>query len=569
MAQTLYRKYRSQRFAEIIGQDAVTRVLRNSVERDRLSHAYLFAGPRGTGKTSVARILAKAVNCERPEKGDACGACEVCTAIAAGNAVDVLEIDAASNRGIDDVRELRERVNYGPLKLRHKVYIIDEAHMITGPAFNALLKTLEEPPSHVIFCLCTTEAHKLPVTILSRCIRFDFHRLPSDKLAEHLTWIAGQEGFALSPDAADELARLAEGSARDAIGLLDQLTAYCEGEIALADITSLFQLGDPAEIPRMADLLETGPLPPLLEAWQTLARQGRDPGRFLTALAGELRTRYLTSPTKARRHALEALWQGANLLRFESFPALLVELALLQARAALRGERAEEERAPAPGEEAPGPPTASSILATDVREPESAAPPGGPPRPAQKEARAEQRPAAASPDWEAFLAALRRHVTTYSLVFDCLEALPAQGMLRLVFGKDQRQPYTYVQKEEHAQLLIAAAEDVFGVGTAVMLSVDGEPATVVRLARAAPVAPGRQEALPIELVAEVVDEPPETAPRVERVDPGQLADTAEAMTLETEISAKDSPAVTAHEVMSLFEATEIDEGEEDKSDETD
>jgi len=490
-----------------------------------------------------------------------------------------MEIDAASNRGIHDVRELRERVNYGPLELRHKVYIIDEAHMITGPAFNALLKTLEEPPSHVIFCLCTTEAHKLPVTILSRCIRFDFHRLPAERLAAHLTWISEQEGFALGQEAAAELARLAEGSARDAIGLLDQLTAYCEKDIRPGDIAALFQLGDPGEIPRVADMLETGELPPLLEAWQTLAEQGRDPGRFLIALAGELRSRYLASPTRARRQALEALWQGANLLKYESFPALLLELALLQARAALRGELAEPGRAPAPPGETQRRAPAARAAAPDAPMPEprlSAERRSAPAEPglvgaetAKPAGRAARVRSAVSPDWEAFLAALRRHVTTYSLVFDCFEALPTQGVLSLVFGRDQRQPYTYAQKAEHAEELVAAAEGVFGAGTEVVLTIDGEPASAVRLGRPKAILPTHQEALPIELVAEVVDEPMDVAHTERPVDPGRLADAAEAMSLEADLAEGNSESLTAHEVMSLFEATEIDETDEEDANETD
>lgn len=222
MYQVLYRKWRPKTFSEVVGQEYVTAALKNEVDGGRLSHAYLFVGSRGTGKTSCAKILAKAVNCLHPVNGDPCGECEVCKGIEDGSILDVTELDAASNNGVDYVRELREEVAYMPAVAKYRVYIIDEVHMMTDSAFNALLKTLEEPPAHVIFILATTEVQELPDTILSRCQRFDFGRIAPEKIAERIAHIAENEAFSVEPDAALMLARLADGGMRDALSLLDQ-----------------------------------------------------------------------------------------------------------------------------------------------------------------------------------------------------------------------------------------------------------------------------------------------------------------------------------------------------------
>src|SRR5689334_4708534 len=218
----------------------VTRTLKNAVEQNRLAHAYLFVGPRGTGKTSTARILAKALNCVKGPTVTPCGKCDNCLEIAAGNSLDVIELDAASNRGIDDVRELRDNVRYAPAKSRFKIYIIDEVHMLTKEAANALLKTLEEPPRHVIFCLATTEPEKLPITILSRCQRFDLHRIATNLIAQQLQTIAVKEKLTLEPAAAHAIARGAEGGMRDAESMLDQLVAFCGEKIAEPDVLNVF-----------------------------------------------------------------------------------------------------------------------------------------------------------------------------------------------------------------------------------------------------------------------------------------------------------------------------------------
>jgi DNA polymerase-3 subunit gamma/tau len=234
------RKYRPQTFDDIVGQTHVTRTLKNAVEQNRLAHAYLFVGPRGTGKTSTARILAKALNCIHGPTVTPCGKCDNCREIAGGNSLDVIELDAASNRGIDDVRELRDNVRYAPAKGRFKIYIIDEVHMLTKEAANALLKTLEEPPKHVIFCLATTEPEKLPITILSRCQRFDLHRIATNLIAQQLQSIATKEKLTVAAAAAHAIARGAEGGMRDAESMLDQLVAFCGEKIEEADVLNVF-----------------------------------------------------------------------------------------------------------------------------------------------------------------------------------------------------------------------------------------------------------------------------------------------------------------------------------------
>ena len=238
--QVFARKYRPQTFDDLVGQEHVTRTLKNAVEQNRLAHAYLFVGPRGIGKTSSARILAKALNCIHGPTTSPCGVCDNCKEIAAGNSLDVLEIDGASNNGVEQVRELRDNVRYAPAKARYKIYIIDEVHMLRQQAFNALLKTLEEPPEHVKFIFATTEPQKVLPTILSRCQRFDLHRIPTNLIADHLQFIAKQEKVKLEPAAAHAIARGADGGLRDAESMLDQLVAFCGETIAESDVLNVF-----------------------------------------------------------------------------------------------------------------------------------------------------------------------------------------------------------------------------------------------------------------------------------------------------------------------------------------
>jgi DNA polymerase III subunit gamma/tau len=234
-AQALYLKYRPQAFDEVVGQEAITRTLRNALRHGRVRHAYLFTGTRGTGKTTMARLLAKAVNCLAPEDQRPCNSCALCTALNEGRLLDLIEIDAASNRGIDEIRDIREKVGFHPNEGRYKVYVLDEAHMLTEPAFNALLKTLEEPPPHVIFILVTTDPQKIPATIASRCQRFDFRRIPVQDVIGRMAYVAAQEGLQAEPEALEMIARQGTGAMRDALSLLDQLTSYGD-EITLAQV---------------------------------------------------------------------------------------------------------------------------------------------------------------------------------------------------------------------------------------------------------------------------------------------------------------------------------------------
>ena len=287
--QALYRKWRSRTFEEVIGQEHVTRTLQNALVTERVAHAYLFAGPRGTGKTTTARLLAKAVNCVGEGDSKPCGVCRICQAVDEGRLLDMIEIDAASNRGIDEIRDLREKVGFRPGEARVKFYIIDEVHMLTDPAFNALLKTLEEPPSHVIFVLATTEPHKIPATIVSRCQRFDFRRIPLVGITRWLAHIAEAEGLEVESAALENIARQAGGSMRDAISLLDQLTAYGSDTITLAQVQAVLGAVASQAVMDLADSLIDRDLARGLEVINRVVGDGAEPRQFTREFVEYLR----------------------------------------------------------------------------------------------------------------------------------------------------------------------------------------------------------------------------------------------------------------------------------------
>ena len=290
---SLYRKWRPQTFEEVIGQEYVTRTLSNSLRNGNLAHAYLFAGPRGTGKTSTARILAKALNCEEGPTPNPCNRCSSCREITEGTSVDVIEIDAASNNRVDDIRDLRERVIFSPATARMKVYVLDEAHMITPQAFNALLKTLEEPPPHVVFVLATTEPHKMPPTILSRCQRYDFRSVPVPILAEHLAHVAKAEGIEAQEGSLRLIARRARGSARDALVILEQVMSYGDGVVDEAEVAGFLGLVEDEILVELGDYLAAGDAAGAVAMVEKAYEEGRDLVQFTREVQEHFRRVFL------------------------------------------------------------------------------------------------------------------------------------------------------------------------------------------------------------------------------------------------------------------------------------
>jgi DNA polymerase-3 subunit gamma/tau len=285
----LARKYRPQTFADLIGQEAMVQTLANAIKRDRLAHAFLLTGVRGVGKTSTARLIAKALNCVGPDGNGGptiapCNVCEPCRAIAEGRHIDVIEIDAASHNGIDDVREITEASRYSAVSARYKIYIVDEVHMMSKPAFNALLKTLEEPPAHVKFLLATTEVNKVPVTVLSRCQRFDLRRISADRLAAHFRWIAEQEGVESEEEAMALIARAAEGSARDGLSILDQAIAMGEGHVTAVQVRAMLGLSDRGAVRTLLGHLLAGDATAALASLKDQYDLGVEPAALLRLL---------------------------------------------------------------------------------------------------------------------------------------------------------------------------------------------------------------------------------------------------------------------------------------------
>ena len=403
MTQVFYRKWRPKTLADVIGQDHVARTLKQAVVQGRVAHAYLFCGPRGTGKTSTARILAKAVNCVSPNNGDPCNLCAPCVAVNEGRALDLVEIDAASHRGIDDIRNLKEKVHFTPAEGAYKVYIVDEVHMMTSDAFNALLKTLEEPPAHAIFILATTEAHRVPPTVISRCQRFDFHRISNRHIEECLAKICGSEGIEVEPQALRAIAGNSSGSLRDAENLLEQLVVSYDSHITLAHVRELLGQGDDELALNLVKHTLRGEITEGLKTIIAVADQGLDPRRFHKQVVDYLRGVLLINAgaedaldyPPETMDAIRAAAESCTLERalkavqmFEQrpvsqdgFPTLPLEMALVES--SLNNEPARQESTVTPRVA----PRAASTPANNV--PQETVPRSAPPRSAQPRREAE------------------------------------------------------------------------------------------------------------------------------------------------------------------------------------
>jgi DNA polymerase III subunit gamma/tau len=372
--QAFYRKYRSQSFGDMVGQEATSRALRGAIATDRVAHAYLFSGTRGTGKTTTARLLAKAINCLRRQPGTAepCNECESCVQVQSGSALDLVEIDAASNRGIDEIRDLREKVNLAPALGRNKVYIIDEAHMLTTEAFNALLKTLEEPPEHVVFIMCTTEANKVPLTVLGRCQQFVFRRFNDEQIVGRLAHIAEAEGIQVEQGALALMAHVAQGSMRDAVGLLDQLVPLTDGSITLVIARDLLGITDPGQLEALLDMVLAGRAGAALEALTAIYEGGGELRQVVRGLMERCRDRLVraieTGDAAERERlsgVLDALLHLDGEVRRHAEPRFLVEATLVRLSVDSVGAGAPIAAAPRPAAvpASPPPPTAVPAVA--------------------------------------------------------------------------------------------------------------------------------------------------------------------------------------------------------------
>ena len=315
----LYRKFRPDNFDDVKGQDHIVTTLTNQIKANRIGHAYLFCGTRGTGKTTVAKILAKAVNCEHPVNGSPCNECAMCKAIQAGTAMNVIGIDAASNNGVDNIREIREEVAYRPTEGKYKVYIIDEVHMLSTGAFNALLKTLEEPPSYVIFILATTEAHKIPITILSRCQRYDFHRISIDTIAARLSELLTAEGVEAEEKAVRYVAKKGDGSMRDALSLLDQCISFYLGQVLTYDkVLDVLGAVDTEVFSRLLRKVLSGDVTGSIHVLEDLITGGRELGQFVSDFTWYMRNLLLVKTSENPEEAIDVSSENLKLLKEES-----------------------------------------------------------------------------------------------------------------------------------------------------------------------------------------------------------------------------------------------------------
>lgn len=494
--QALYRKWRPRTFDEVVGQDHVVRTLRNALASGRIHHAYLFAGPRGTGKTTTARLLAKAVNCLVAENQRPCNECVICQAVNEGRLLDLIEIDAASNTGVDDVRELRERVGFRPNEARYKVYVIDEVHMLSNAAFNALLKTLEEPPPHAIFVLATTEPHKIPATVLSRCQRFDFRRIPVSQIVARLAWMTEQEQIEVDREALTLVARQATGSMRDAESLLDQLASYEDSAITIADVRSALGTGAREAVVQVADALAKGDVAQGLGVINTAIDEGADPRQFARQIVEHLRALLLLRlksgvvpvhvsedmrpelEAQAGAFALRVLARAVRLFSQAAAeakggwqPQLPLEMAFIEATLAPEAEEPAPRKQPVPTNSGTPPPArrpVSSSAESKATSAQSAS--TGPPRPSS--AVRESAPVYASGDgsltpealrghWAELLNALRpRNLSLEALVRSCEPVAVEGNVVVLAFAHNFHR--SKVEEDQNKQVVEEVLSDLIG-----------------------------------------------------------------------------------------------------------
>ncbi len=508
----LYRRFRPTTFDKVIGQNHVTTTLINQIKTDKIGHAYLFCGARGTGKTSTAKIFARAINCLSPVNGSPCGKCKNCLALEGVNSPDVFEIDAASNNKVENIRELRDKISYPPVTGKYKVYVIDEVHMLTGEAFNALLKTLEEPPSHAVFILATTEAHKIPATILSRCMRFDFRLVENSELVKLVSGIFDEIGRSYTLDAVKHIARSGEGCVRDTLSVAEICVSFCEGEITLDKVLSVLGATDDSVLIKLADGILSGDSAYALKETDSLIKSGKSVGTIFKDLTELLREtviattssdNFLAMPEEkfAELKALGEKYSVAEILRimeilafadgeirYSSQPRILLETAILKASApkadydvsSLAVRVAELEKRLdriLSGQEAVTATRREEVSQTSV--PAGVAAESSAPRPSEKKAeKVEKTPvkeSEAQPQiqptledkkvWGTVIRALRKKsITLYAV---CSERIAEVKDGKLIVYADSEGNYNMLTKPENFEILRKAVESVSSLETVI------------------------------------------------------------------------------------------------------